>query len=243
MKKIIYFDESSAADMLDIKNGGSMLSKLESNEESGTNGEASIGAKTKLLFKSWFFKAEADMKANLQSSFADTDYFNKTITNTILSDTLYYFINEEGVAVSFNGYKVELVKNSIAYMQSISPYLGMIESNKGIEVSENMNISLNKIDATLKNSKGYYEVLAKKGKSKKIFRFNNMSFRNNYGLHDLINMDLVFYGVRVGKMDESKLDFSKFLSSGEEIITSLEEIVEHRERKLEVFDIILAGVQ
>ena len=56
-------------------------------------------------------------------------------------------------------------------------------------------------------------------------------------------MDLVFYGVRVGKMDESKLDFSKFLSSGEEIITSLEEIVEHRERKLEVFDIILAGVQ
>lgn len=59
----------------------------------------------------------------------------------------------------------------------------------------------------------------------------------------MINMDLVFYGVRVGKMDESKLDFSKFLSSGEEIITSLEEIVEHRERKLEVFDIILAGVQ
>lgn len=30
-----------------------------------------------------------------------------------------------------------------------------------------MNISLNKIDATLKNSKGYYEVLAKKENQKR----------------------------------------------------------------------------
>lgn len=243
MKKIIYFDEGSAADMLDIKNGGSMLSKIEINEENGTNGEISIGAKTKLLFKSLFFKAETDLKGNIQASFADTDYFNKTISNTILSDTIDYFSHEEGIATLFNGYRVELVKDSIAYMQSISPYLGMVESNNGIEVSEDMKISLDKIDVTLKNSKGYYEVLAKKGKSKKIFRFNNKSFRNNYGLHDLINMDLVFYGVKVGKMEESKLNFSKFISDEEDIIISFDDVSGNKEKKLVVFDIILAGVQ
>lgn len=242
MKKVIYFDEGSTTDMLEIKNGGSLFIKQESKEESGDSGSANFAAKTKFLLNSLFFKAEANVEASLNTSFTDTDYFNKTITNTLMSDALDYFHSTNDIVKSFSNYRVEIVKDSIAYIQMISPYLAMIDSANGIKVEEDISVAINKINSTLKESKGYYEVLAKKGSSKKIFRFNNKSFRNNYGLQDLQNMDLTFYGVKVGKMREDYLNFAKSIAAEETVITSVDE-AKIKPKELEVYDIVLAGVE
>ena len=240
MKKIIYFDEGSASDLLDIENGGSMLVKLTTDEKGENQGTAGIGAKTKLLFSNLFFSAQANIESNLQTSFQDSEYLNKTITNTILSDTIDLLLdNKNKIAKEFRNYRIEIVKNSIAFIQTFSPYLDMVSNSDGFQVSDDFNINLTKINSTLKNSKGYYEVIATNKSKDVIFRFNNKAFRNNYGLQDLLNMDLVFYGIKVGKMDKAKLNFSDFIID-EESIVDMNDL--KKSDVLDMYDIILAGV-
>lgn len=87
MQKVIYFDEGSATDMLQIEYGGELISV---DEDKGTvqfGGKAEagveVGAGTNFFTA---IKAAFTTKINVNSSFAKDSLVTKTISNTILAD-------------------------------------------------------------------------------------------------------------------------------------------------------------
>ena len=258
--KIVYFDEESITDYIQIVNKGELektselLSDTVNNAKGTTNVNAKIGlpGAIKALLGN-----ELSVSANAE---ADASYTNdrmvKTIVkNTILSDFISVMTKGELQAINkFLGYKIDAPKNSFAYVALISPYLGML---KGVNIpAGEFNISTDKIDNTIKSAKGYYEFLGTKEDNEekpKIFRFNMKSFRNNYKPTDLLKMNLSIYAIKVGESTKDMLNFSSEFNvnnvvadnpSYEEVTIDIQENeINDQEQKLDVYDVLLAGVE
>lgn len=117
-----------------------------------------------------------------------------------------------------------------------------------LSIYEDFNFPINEMHDALKYAKGYYELLAinkSNQDSKKIFRFNNNAFKNNYSISDLEQMDFVYYGVKVGSMKEQDLDFSNMFNDDKEVAISLDSLEDNKLNlnELDVYDVILAGVE
>lgn len=248
MKKIVYFDEGSATDYLTIKNGGSLVIENVKTKEKKHSESMQAGIGIKSLFDFLFLKGDHKSNLNMELSNIGAGLMKTTISNTILSDFLDIIFDEKisDEIEELSGYKVYTVKNSIAYFQTITPYLRMAEGN--LQIDDDFNFKINEMHDTFKLSKGYYELLAidKLDKDlKKIFRFNNNAFKNNYSISDLEEMDFIYYGVKVGSMKEKSLDFSSMFNDNKEVAVSLD-ILENNElnsNELDVYDVILAGVK
>lgn len=260
--KIVYFDEESITDYIQIVNNGELekTSELLSDTVNNAQGTTSINGKIGL---SGAIKAllgnELSASANAE---ADASYTNermvKTIVkNTILSDFISVITKGEVKAISkFSGYKIDAPKDSFAYVALISPYFGML---KGANIpAGEFNISTEKLDNTIKSAKGYYEFLGiKEGDSEEektiIFRFNMKSFRNNYKPTDLLKMNLSIYAIKVGESTKDMLNFSSEFNINNTVVDnpSYEEVTTNTyenerddiEQKLEVYDVLLAGVE
>ena len=243
MRKIVYFDEDSATDYLVIQNGGSFLMEDLNENKIGGNGEVKVGAKLKSLFNSLFIKGDASIDSNIGVYTSGENLIKTTITNTTLSDFLDILMEDKKDICCLENFQLEIMKNSIAYFQTITPYLGMAEGN--FRIDDNLAISINRIYEVLKLGKGYYELIGKKEDQEYIFRFNNSSFKNNYGITDLLQMDLKYYGIQVGKEEKEQLDFTKMFgnSTSKTIIELSENDSQRDELKLPIYDIILAGVE
>ena len=248
MIKIVYFDEGSATDYLTIKNGGSLVIENEKTKEKKHSESLQAGVGIKSLFDFLFLKGDSKANLNMELSNAGAGLIKTTISNTILSDFLEIISDKKNSdeILELSGYKVYTVENSIAYFQTITPYLRMAEGN--VHVDDDFNFKINEIHDTFKFGKGYYELLAidKLNKdSKKIFRFNNNAFKNNYSISDLEQMDFIYYGVKVGSMKEQDLHFSNIFNDEKEVAISLD-LLENNElnsNELDVYDVILAGVK
>ena len=117
-------------------------------------------------------------------------------------------------------------------------------TSSNIKTNE-ISFDISKMDEAFKSGKGYYELLATHKNKPCVFRFNIEAFRNNYSIADLTKMDLVYYGVKVGKVDISMLDISnEFNGEKSTTITSAYDIEEKKQNqnKVDVYDIMLAGV-
>ncbi len=210
MIKVVYFDNSSAIDYLNIYNGGEKIQTDEeikkNTEELTTKANASIFAKL-----SWlpFFGAnmEAGIDAEINSN--DNSLVKTTISNTILTDFIQKSDGDDRL-IKFKGYQLSPYKNSITFFKMFTPYLKMTKSDFE---SEGVTFDLAKMDESFENGKGYYELIAKKNENEEIkkyvFRFNIKAFRNNYTMADLIKMDLNYTAVKVGKVYENMLDIGK----------------------------------
>lgn len=247
MKKIVYFDESSATDYLVIKNGGSLVLTDSDESKSGNKAEANIGAKLKLLFNTLFVSGGTSVDSNIGVYTSGENLIKTTITNTTLSDFLELLEKNNEDIKTLKNFKVEIVPNSIAAFQTVTPYLIMTEGK--LQVDGDMAININKMYDTLKLGKGYYELLANDGKERCIFRFNNSSFKNNYGISDLLMMDLVFIGMKVGMGNLKQLDFVNSFNneSTNQTFTEISDI-ENKEKSIDttllpIYDILLAGVE
>lgn len=239
MIKVVYFDNSSAIDYLNIYNGGEKVQTEEEikkkTEELTIKANANISAKL-----SWlpFFgaSAETDIQAEIDSN--NNSLVKTTISNTILTDFMEKSANDDRLPI-FKGFKLKAYKNSITFFKMFTPYLKMIKSDIN---SGGVTFDLSKMDESFESGKGYYELIAeKKGENKKyVFRFNIKAFRNNYTMADLIKMDLNYTAIKVGKVYESMLDIGKEINIEQQIITSAFDI---SESELEVYDVILAGVE
>ena len=243
MRKIVYFDENSATDYLTILNGGTLLISDSEEEKVGNNTEIKAGARLKVLFNSLFVSGSANLDSNIGAYTSGENFIKTTISNTTLSDFIEIVRESDSDIKCMKGYSIHIMPNSIAYFQTITPYLAMTEGR--ICVDGDFAINMNKMYDTLRLGKGYYELLAIKETEKVIFRFNNEAFKNNYGISDLLQMNLNFYGVEVGKGKEDQFDFSKMFSDEGKIITDFEHVVvDSIEDKLcRIYDIILAGVE
>lgn len=242
MIKIVYFDEESASDYLDISAGGKEASTSESVRERSKETHAEV--ESRLIAKlSWlpFLGASGDLNAGAGVSAAGKSILSKTLSNTILTDYLAKADADRRVA-QLRGLRVTAPKDSMAYMKMFTPYMVMLKM-------EDLPLDLARMDEVLNSAKGYYELLGEGSDgTKSVLRFNLKAFRNNYGLTDLGRMRLVFHGVIVGQTPEHALGMEAEMSgvTADSTVTALELIDGENTQNddlLDVYDVILAGVE
>ncbi|KOP78155.1 hypothetical protein AMS59_13740 [Lysinibacillus sp. FJAT-14745] len=254
MKKIIYFDEGSATDILLMEHGGQIT---EINEQTGSvslkgnaEGSVDVGAGTGFLT---IVKAAFSTKVSTSVSHEKDSLATKTVTNTILTDflTLKGKLLDEKKVVELKGYKVYALKDSFAYLKMYAPYMKILKEDSGaIEGIQDFN--LQNVDEILSAAKGYYELLAFKGEDKAILRFNINVFKNAYMLTDLPKMNLMYIAVEVGDCTENELLIQNELSGSNS--TAPQETIDidrlmdvqganiPNNNRIKLYDVILGGV-
>lgn len=256
-------------DFISIKNGGNLIEeavkakKKGSNVEGTANAGVAAGKGIRRLLDTLL--VDVDGKVGFDGSLfrEKSNLIQSSLTNTILTDFIQVVNRQRGKRkeiIKFEGYDIEIVEDSIAYFQRISPYLVFTDGE--VDLGEGINMNISKLQDALKVGKGYYELLAKSTNKEVdiILRFNNSTFRNNYSVSDLDQMKLVFYGIKVGKMDKSLLNFENLMelySKKDKDITKelrrgfakevkIDQTPEDNtstENFLNVYDVILAGVE
>lgn len=246
MIKIVYFDEYSATDYLNIYNGGQLISTLEKSKqkEHDLKGNVDTGLKGKLSWLS-LLGIEANVAMNTSYSTVGTNLINTTISNTILTDFIKE-AQEDSRIYKKRGYKLRTYPNSIAFYKIFTPYLIITKSS--MTTDQGFEMDLSRMDEAFQNGKGYYEIIAEKSEGeiveKCILRFNLNAFRNSYSIADLLKMDLEYYVIKVGRVFEETLDINKEFNLEEKLVTEYNELEDGRSssEELDVFDVILAGV-
>lgn len=244
MIKVVYFDDQSATDYLYIYNGEAKIQTSDKVKEK--SGEIANKTSAGLFAKlSWlpFWGGEGATEIDTSLGHKSNSLIKTTLSNTVLTDFLDKIKEDNKRILRFSDYTVKAYKNSFAYFKMFTPYLIMTKSD--IE-SEGITFEAAKMDEAFKSGKGYYEMVAANGKSTCVFRFNIEAFRNNYGIADLTKMNLVYYGVKVGRVDISLLDITnEFNGEKTTTINSAFDIEENTADKsvVDVYDIMLAGVE
>lgn len=263
--KIVYFDEESVADYVQIIDGGvlekstELLNDVADSASGGGQIKGKIGI-SKIIRALLGSNLEASAEASANTTYSNERIVKNIIKNTILTDFISIIEKngkEEDNAIirKFKGYEICAAKDSLSYILLISPYLSMLKGEK--VPAGDYDIAIEKIDRTIKEAKGYYEFigndLSSKCNSSKetvIFRFNIKSFKNNYKPTDLLKMDLTVFAVKVGRSTINKLNIdSEFnLANVERDNPSYCEpkvnITEQQsDNELAVYDVLLAGVE
>lgn len=240
--KIVYFDEESASDLLDVSSGGKTMLTTEEVKErvAELHGKAEVSAAAKF---SWFpfFGGSAEVGGGTSASNLGRNILNKTLSNTILTDYLAMVEDQPGVE-RLENLRVTATKDSAAFMKMFTPYMAMLKMDE-------MPFNLAGLGDALEAAKGYYELLGTDMTGKKcILRFNSRAFRNNYGLTDLGRMRLVFHGIDVGQAGEASLTMTAEMNPGSgETVLKVREALDGdeapNETLLNVYDVLLAGVE
>ncbi len=264
--KIVYFDEESVTDYIQIVEGGSLEKTTELLKESKNNGHMSAGGTAKvgisgILSALVGFDLSATGEGALESSFNSNQMAKNIVKNTILTDFIDIITQDDSkedgtkkcsAIKKFEGYSITAPKDSLSYVALISPYLSMFKGGSSIPAGD-YNIAVDRLDNTIKSAKGYYEFIGTKGRKQVIFRFNIKSFKNNYKAPDLMKMDISIYAIKVGTSSIEKLNFNNEFEI-EQSFTRKDNPVYHKEaetseqdnvkdKKLEVYDVVLAGVE
>lgn len=250
MYKVIYFDEGSATDFLQIHYGGNIevidenQGKFSYNLKGDTEGKVSVGNSFLSLLKAQFSLTGSGSIEKGKDSI-----LKSTITNTLLSDFVDFAKsdeNENKIKI-FEGYKVDAIKDSFSFIKMYAPYIKLLK--EGTQYTQDLaDFNFIDIDEILDGAKGYYELLAVRGQEEAIFRFNINAFRNSYTLTDLTKMNLTYYGIKVGECYVEDLFVENEFSKKEKTnkITAEEIYNDQSDEddmdKIEIFDVILTGV-
>ncbi|MDA1634479.1 DUF6414 family protein [Bacillus cereus] len=252
MRKIIYFDEGSATDVLLIEHGG-QISSID--EKKGTvslkgeaKGELSAGASTGFLN---IVKAAFNTKASANISRSKDILATKTVTNTILTDfvLLKDKLVQKGTIEILEGYTVTALKDSFAFMKMYAPYMKLFREGSEM-IAELKDLNLQNVDEILKSAKGYYEMVANNAQEEIILRFNINAFKNAYMLTDLPKMKLTYIAVEVGECNKDDLVMQNELLATPSVesldifsIMSNDPSSQFESNiKLKLYDVILAGI-
>lgn len=266
LKKIIYFDETSAIDLLQIVKKGNFKQTTELvNQISGkVDGDSNVGAS---IGKQSAVKAVFEKLTSLSASVDGNigisgDVHGGRIAKTLLENTLLYdfldtveFRKRKPLIDIAEGYTLSIDKNSMTYFAMIAPITEMMEGSQA--VNSEITMSISKINQGLRNTKGFYELVGTKYNpdssiiDKRIFRFNIEAFRNNYRIQDLRKMKLNLYSIYVGEISLDELNFEREFdlnSTTNEIAfdgfsKKKYDVMQESNHALPVYDVILAGVK
>ncbi|MFJ5767293.1 DUF6414 family protein [Lysinibacillus sp. NPDC093210] len=256
MRKVIYFDESSALDLIDIKKEGRSQEIIQDIVTKAKGFDLNGGFGTGLL-NLLTTGSTGGIKGGVSRNKESIVSIN--ITNTILTSFLELVDKkdkkarkdgEQDLLCTLRTQQIEILPESATYIKVIAPFAKIFKEING-DVIPNMNeyenIDFHSMDDVLANAKGYYELLATDIKNKKcIVRFNLEGFRNNYRIQDLQKMNLILYGVNVGKTSLEMMDFKNELTAEGSNPTELGFSafdVDNSDGVLEIVDIIFAGVE
>lgn len=265
--KIVYFDEDSVTDYVQIVAGGKLEKTTELLKETnkGAEIEGNVAGKTGIsgVFKALLgLEAQASAEATMGVTLNTNKMAKNIVKNTLLTDFLG-ILNEEtsnkkkkitqGNIKKFEGYTISVEKDSLSYIVMVSPYLSMLKGGSSISTGE-FDIAVEKLDNALKTAKGYYEFVGTRGKSKIVLRFNINSLKNNYKINDLLKMNLAIYAIKVGTTslaqlnvnNELDIDFQSTIKDNPDYFVPEKNEPEDdvdKDKKLDVYDVLLAGVE
>ena len=122
-KKLVFFDEQAALDILDVEQGGSTERIVKGAKEfaAGVDGSAQAGMG---FFSSLKVKLSGNAKASV------TNLIETQLKSTILTDFLT-LIDKKTVFVDIENYKLRLTDDSTAYFRTLFRYLRMVKDVKG----------------------------------------------------------------------------------------------------------------
>lgn len=267
--KIVYFDEGSALDYLEAAYGGK-YDKISSdivNSVKKIAGEVSAEASTDPKILSFVVDSLFGLKGKIGGSSSYNRDKDKKVSETISSTVLSNFINEvfsdkeddkdtKNNFGIFSNTRLAFIPDSVTYLKMIAPMLKIIREEF---LQNDMPIQLSALDQIFSEAKGYYDLISIED-DKKVFRFNFDALRNNYRLNDLTKMNIKIVGIKVGECTETQLDWQAEFSEDQREVqqtdtrSAFENILEreqgntdeeppnNNEKKLSVYDVILAGV-
>lgn len=256
LNKIVYFDEGSVTDYVQMVAGGRLekTTELLDLDNSGGNADlktnASIGISS--IFKSLIgFGVKAETNANLDISYKSESLVKTILQNTILTDFLDLAKNESLGIKKFDDVEIRVIKDSLSFIIMVAPYLKMFKEG-ALKLDSDLDLSVDmiKIDDSIKLAKGYFEFEGISNKESVILRFNIDSFRNNYKVADLLKMRLSIFAVPVGKVERKNLSITAELNMTGDVdgeskydnpVYGDEENTKE-EDSLIVYDVLLAGV-
>lgn len=238
--KVIYFDESTAQDYIDIVNGGRLDWSKEENKEKIAKILAEIEAEAQAGFNVIsFIKAMVSSNVNTSASNDISRVFETTLKNTLLTDYISVASKDSNVK-KFENSGVYAPDNSISLYRMYSSYLTIVPA-------EQMPINMEKLNKALLGERGYYAMLlTNETEPTCVLRFNVKAFKNNYNLADLSKMQLTYYGVKVGSCTREQLNIDKeFEHKPKKVVMAADNIIDgtvSEQKDLDVYDIVLAGV-
>lgn len=265
LAKVVYFDEGSVTDFLQIAAGGQLNKTTEllnnSSAEANVSADGKMSVGISSVFRSLLgLEVKVGVESKIGAQTKSNEMAHHILQNTILTD-FYTLVNEgeENGVRCFTNYRIKVIKESLGYYIMLSPYMSMLQSKNGIKIDNmpDMAVAVDKLDNTLREAKGYYELVgvSSSGKSKVVFRFNLNAFRNNYKISDLTKMDLIIYAIKVGKTTADKLNIKSELDipviaprtldnpSYAELAQEEDATTEQIDTsKMEIYDVLLAGV-
>lgn len=271
-RKIIYFDETSAVDLLQVRQKGhltrteetirSMTGKIGADADIKAQLDEDVGV-NKLVSHISGLSAGINSMMGANGSLNGSKIARTVIENSLLYDFLESAESKRGTPLLDirEDYALSIPKDSMTYFATIAPLTEMMEGHQQLD-NPDITMAISKMNSGIRNSKGYYEVVGEKTDSKfgksittqKVFRFNIDAFKNNYRIQDLPKMNLVLYAIHVGTTKLSQLDFeTEFnLDSQQSEVgfsglakqaQSHQDADSNDEKSLDVFDVVLAGVR
>jgi len=269
LNKVIYFDEESVTDYVQIIAGGQLTQTTELLEHDANSGEGGVESGASIgigkVFRSLIgLGASVSVDASLSTKFQNDNLVRNILQNTILTDFLS-IANERCSADSkptgiklFEEYKIEVAQDSLSYIIMISPYMTMLKDSSVIKANSNLDfdISIDKIDEAIKAAKGYFEFIGnRKGEPHVVLRFNINAFKNNYKISDLLKMDLILYAIKVGNTTIDKMAITADINSTSITQKTTTAVIDNPEYgvvpssnvdvnpELDVYDVLLAGIK
>ncbi len=242
--KIIYFDNSTAIDYINIINEGEItveeINKVMDESDAKIDVEGEAKAKISLLN---MLKLSVGLKSNVNLSSSSEKIVNSTLTTNMMVEFIKFAKDDKKIE-QIKGVKLSTDKETASYIKSVSPYLALLKDTNEIPEFKDFNIA--KFDEVISQAKGYYEFIAKNKDDKEIIlRFNVDGFRNNYKFNDLLKMNLTYYGIKVGSCLKDDIKFVNEINQEEKIVTikDFNDSVDNSNDLLDIYDIILAGVE
>lgn len=251
--KLVYFDEGSATDYIQIIEGGALATVETLMNEDTESGKASVGAKAGISLGALRaligLDASVKTEGSLDTSFNSGTIAKSIISNTVLTDFLKAIKEEDTPIEKFEDVQIEQIPGSISSFSLLTPYLSMLKPGQAVEAGD-FDISLDKLDTTLSKAKGYLEFKgSQEGQEDVVLRFNRMALKNNYRPSDLLKMNLTLYVVHVGECRIDDLVADKELSTeGFKVMDNPDYSEEQdspvpaEQPKLAMYDVLLAGV-
>lgn len=264
--KVIYFDESSVADYMQIISGGEFkkttefITNISSDMSAAAGVDASIGTTGKNIPKLFSFLSGISLNA---STNGDIDINRKKekiarniLENTLLADFIALIDKDERkkeknrTCTAIKPFKKLIMRpepNSFSFLMLAAPFFTMlngvvpIPSNEGNE----FKMDISKIEEAVARGRGYYEFVSDPNEQETIFRFNNSAFRNNYTMSDLPKMQLSLYAIYVGKTEKRRLDLSnefEFGMKNKNRVSYIENDKTTENIEIDVYDVVLAGI-
>lgn len=238
--KIVYFDEPTAQDYIDIVNGGRLDWSKEENQKRMAEILTEIEAQAKGGFNIInILKASLSGTINSSLSGDASRILDATLKNTLLTEYIALACKDKNIK-QFENDGVYAPNNSVSMYKMYSSFLPIVPK-------EQLPFDMEKLNEALLGERGYYAMLLSDEEiPTSVLRFNVKAFKNNYNLADLSKMKLTYYGVKVGtcKFEELSIE-NEFNYKVDKKLPSAEEILDgqaENEDILNVYDIVLAGV-